>query len=537
MRNTVVVFALAALVFALGCNGSDSGGKKDTGAADTGAVDTQTDTMPADTRSDTSIETDQPDTQVDTQVETGIDAQPEIPVEGAPGSTCNCDSDCLEVAGHAGLCVSGICMNLGSAPCSEAGSQAECPEGSRCWAIGEESTPVCWPDCEAYECAGECDSDDSCAPSEGMDCDRSCGTFCTGGECIPECDGRACGPDMCGGTCGEPCPSGNTCSPSGQCIEDGEGNLPGSECDCDEDCATIGGQPGICVFGICMNQAAEACSSGGSRHECPEGSRCWGLSGFEGSAICWPDCDAYECAGECDSDDSCVASETMGCDPTCATYCSDDPCEPECGDRVCGPDPVCGESCGECSMGSECNEDGQCSPVEFCVGDDCLDCAGLFRCVAGCGSDGGCTSACISEATEEACEMFEQIASCVEENCPDPEDLQCITEALGEDGACAQQLAHCMEGGAESCDPADHPDDPDYCYDCSGIFECLGGCTDEPCPNQCIARGTAEAQSLAWAYDDCVLDNCPDPEDLQCRINASSDGGACFDEYTACFGP
>ena len=37
------------------------------------------------------------------------------------------------------------------------------------------------------------------------------------------------------------------------------------------------------------------------------------------------------------------------------------PCPPNCGSRVCGPDPVCGQSCGpSCPTGQSCNSSGQC---------------------------------------------------------------------------------------------------------------------------------------------------------------------------------
>lgn len=38
-------------------------------------------------------------------------------------------------------------------------------------------------------------------------------------------------------------------------------------------------------------------------------------------------------------------------------------CLPSCNDRVCGPDPVCGESCGRCTVGS-CTAGGQCDVSE-----------------------------------------------------------------------------------------------------------------------------------------------------------------------------
>jgi hypothetical protein len=44
-------------------------------------------------------------------------------------------------------------------------------------------------------------------------------------------------------------------------------------------------------------------------------------------------------------------------------------CTPECGQRLCGPDPVCGESCGVCGGDLECVE-GTCTSGECCPGQD-----------------------------------------------------------------------------------------------------------------------------------------------------------------------
>ncbi len=80
-------------------------------------------------------------------------------------------------------------------------------------------------------------------------------------------------------------------------------------------------------------------------------------------------------AGEiCDGDDvgdsSCDAvglgSGVVACLPGCqeldVTGCVG--CVPACGARVCGPDPVCGASCGECS--GVCDELGQCDITPVC---------------------------------------------------------------------------------------------------------------------------------------------------------------------------
>ena len=39
-------------------------------------------------------------------------------------------------------------------------------------------------------------------------------------------------------------------------------------------------------------------------------------------------------------------------------------CEPQCGTRLCGPDPLCGSPCGGCAVGSACAPEGLCAPLE-----------------------------------------------------------------------------------------------------------------------------------------------------------------------------
>ncbi len=162
---------------------------------------------------------------------------------------------------------------------------------------------------------------------------------------------------------------------------------PGSLCTCDSNCEGTEANPGICVFGICMNRASAECSEAGSSLECGAGSRCWGLSESEGS-ICWPDCDAFTCAGMCDGDGSCVATADTSCDPGCGSYCGAGVCSPENPDGVCEGaeacvDGACTARCsaetptGPCPEGSTCTE-GVCllpsgCPTWECVGSDCTD--------------------------------------------------------------------------------------------------------------------------------------------------------------------
>ena len=130
-------------------------------------------------------------------------------------------------------------------------------------------------------------------------------------------------------------------------------------------------------------------------------------------------CDGVECSGHgrclddedmavcvCDDDyivDSleCVP-EGVGGDGDGDSDSDTDPeaCSPDCGDRVCGPDPVCGtESCGECAEPDQCSDDGRCECVPDCEGRTCGSdgCGG--RCPPGCGDfmiceDGTCNVAC-----------------------------------------------------------------------------------------------------------------------------------------------
>lgn len=49
----------------------------------------------------------------------------------------------------------------------------------------------------------------------------------------------------------------------------------------------------------------------------------------------------------------CASLDTSGCSP---------PCTPQCGRRICGPDPVCGVSCGTCTD-AICTDEGFCDPI------------------------------------------------------------------------------------------------------------------------------------------------------------------------------
>lgn len=84
------------------------------------------------------------------------------------------------------------------------------------------------------------------------------------------------------------------------------------------------------------------------------------LAQAEGPVGCNPDCSGLECGPDPVCGESCGG---CGAGESCqAGQCVEGPCEPNCSGLECGPDPVCGESCGTCGAGEVCQAGG-------CVGE------------------------------------------------------------------------------------------------------------------------------------------------------------------------
>lgn len=105
---------------------------------------------------------------------------PAVADAGFPTSTtgglCDCDSECPPMGSNAGVCVRGVCMSAPRGECSAPGSTLECPAGSRCWTVDRKS--ICYPDCATYECAGICDAENACVPTDDTECNPSCDVVC-----------------------------------------------------------------------------------------------------------------------------------------------------------------------------------------------------------------------------------------------------------------------------------------------------------------------------------------------------------------------
>ena len=102
---------------------------------------------------------------------------------------------------------------------------------------------------------------------------------------------------------------------------------------------------------------------------------------------------------------------------------TDEVCTPSCGERVCGPDPVCEQSCGQCPEGKTCNSDGQ------CVAEGCVPACGLRKC----GVDPVCGTSC------GECEAHQKCNSDGQCEC----DPACGPRQCGLDPVCGTSCGEC----------------------------------------------------------------------------------------------
>jgi hypothetical protein len=177
--------------------------------------------------------------------------------------------------------------------------------------------------CDGADLAGQSCSALGLGPG-GLTCARDCRSF----------DRSQCGPAT---TCGngavdpnEVCEGANLAGQS--CAGLGLGNgtltcLPNCNGYGTSGCQTITDPP-RCGDG--QVAGAEVCDGAEL-----QGATCQSLGYLGGTLTCSPDC---------------LSRNTTGCTGSCT---------PSCGARSCGPDPVCGASCGTCTSGT-CNPAGQC---------------------------------------------------------------------------------------------------------------------------------------------------------------------------------
>ena len=93
-----------------------------------------------------------------------------------------------------------------------------------------------------------------------------------------------------------------------------EYQMPGEACGCDDECESADGRNGICVLGVCMTRALNACESGA----CPYADYC--IDFQEIGPTCVPACRG-RCEGFCNEAGYCVPGEENDCEASCSVFC------------------------------------------------------------------------------------------------------------------------------------------------------------------------------------------------------------------------
>ncbi len=182
-----------------------------------------------------------------------------------------------------------------------------------------------------------------------------------------------------------------------------------------------------------------------------------------GDRVCGLDPVCQESCGTCETGYSCDADG----------QCQQDGCEKACGNRVCGPDPVCQESCGTCETGYSCDADGQCQQ------DGCEKACGNRVC----GPDPVCQESCGTCQAHETCNnegQCECVPDCGEHKCG--KDPVCGTQDCGPCGpeeVCKEGQCCTKNCAYRVCGP--DPDCGESCGNCDAGTTCdsVGRCVPE----------------------------------------------------------
>lgn len=338
---------------------------------------------------------------------------------GSPANQCNA----------AELCCTPNCANRECGPdgCGNSGTCGSCQKGQSCdvatgQCLGAACSPASCPN-------GCCDNDGDCHPGTtvqacgtgGVSCKSCQGTqsSCQNGQCrcTAQCQGKQCGDDGCGGSCGN-CPTGQTCTASGQCQQ--------TPLQCLETC---NGATMCC-------DAENNCVSGTTNQSCGSfGSQCLDCRpGF----IC-------NSTGQCE-------------------------CTPSCQGKTCGDDG-CGGSCGTCPINQFCHE--QNNPTNWQCADKCTP----DNCGNGCCD---ATGTCQQGNANAACGTFGTPCKTCDPNCQVCVERTSDKNGVGLDWICAHRCRCGLCGCPEHCNaPATCDETLQTC--CTPAMEFVPCSDDGPC--------------------------------------------------------
>jgi hypothetical protein len=296
--------------------------------------------------------------------------------------------------------------------------------------------------------------------------------------CTPDCAGKECGDDGCGGSCG--------------------------------DCGFVSGVS-LCISGMCtIDQPCPQCQVWNGGSCVPDGID----ATVDGGLWCGTDAIIGCVDGEVTVISGCAG---CGCDDTGPPMCmSGVPSCNYCGcdDKECGPGD-CGEWCGDCAEGSECNGTNQCVCVPNCGGAEC--------------SDDGCGGSCGDCADGSSC----QVGECVAEPSPGEFGAACEVHEDCVSGWCVEGLDSdvCTQVCIDAC-----PDGwvcqvggsaTDIVYLCLPEQDaCVGDCTDTACGDD----GCGQSCGSCGVDESCEAGACvcvPSCGDAVCGDDGC--GGACGD--------
>jgi outer membrane protein assembly factor BamB len=157
------------------------------------------------------------------------------------------------------------------------------------------------------------------------------------------------------------------------------------------------------------------------------------------SIICTPDCQNRKCGLDpvCGTKDCGNCEDDKVCDQNTG-ICKEIECTPDCGERICGPVPNgCGNSCGNCEQGMECDESSgtcheQCIPQSYkaCESDGLGDIVWYDSC----GNPGPIAEECADNAYSVCIVDAEgtPICSCINHWDPASGCTECLTNWTGD---------------------------------------------------------------------------------------------------------
>ena len=390
-------------------------------------------------------------------------------------------------------CLGMLACSGTSSPDSDTGPDAVADaEGTTDVQPGGDVDIVCIAECTDLECG-----DDGCGGSCG-----SCapGQECDAGKCpicVPNCAGKECGPDECGGYCGN------------------------------GDAATEGCKSTqLCEAELCSDVDLPDC----------DGKEC-GPDGMDGSCGTCPCDDCVPEESQCSADGLCEAIDDPGCPGIfeCLQTCQQ-------GDQACGEncinassieDQIAYDNLTTCLdeagyFGCAQNDDDcRLEALTLCIDQyyECfhgdLSCLEMYLCLIGCptGQAGDvCSAECFVNGTIDALKTWDIFTACLIEN----GYSECTDDA-------------CAEAALESCDE-EYTACANGHLSCSDVLDCTNECApmDQMCNLTCEVSGTVDAQANWDALDDCIVEQCGETIDAECKNSALE--GACSGVYNACIG-